>query len=146
MSVQQGCSLMVYAIICIDDDPIILNMLDFQLRKLINNEKIVFEYYSDPILALEEIQQMPQHDVTPIIVITDYQMPEMNGAKLVRELKSAFINLKCIMLSGQANAIQVDDLVNEELLTSFILKPWSENDLFGVLQNILEEKNLMLRK
>jgi CheY-like chemotaxis protein len=136
----------LYAIICIDDDPIILNVLDFQLRKQIQNDQIIFEYFTNPEIAVTEILQMTEKGVTPIILITDYQMPQITGAKVIRDVKQKLRNLKCIMLSGQANAIQVDDLVNEELLTAFIPKPWSESELFATLLNILEEKNLLVIK
>jgi hypothetical protein len=48
------------------------------------------------------------------------------------------------MLSGEANAIQVDDLVNEDLLDAFITKPWSEKDLINAIGPILENKNFQI--
>ncbi|MEY3151648.1 MAG: hypothetical protein RLZZ333_245 [Bacteroidota bacterium] len=46
------------------------------------------------------------------------------------------------MLSGQANAIQVDDLVNDNLLDSFISKPWEEADLVKAIEPILNKRYL----
>lgn len=134
---------MIFAVIVLDDDPVILQMLDFQIKKVLNAQFMVAEFYTNPNKAIEEIKSMPENGVKPVILITDYQMPEKNGAQVIRELKSNFTDLKCIMLSGEANAIQVDDLVSEDLLTAFIMKPWTENELVGVLTSILEEKNLL---
>jgi CheY-like chemotaxis protein len=134
---------MFYAIICIDDDPIILKMLELQLRRLISNEKIIFEFFSNPDRALAEISLMPENGVHPLILITDYRMPEKDGAKVIRELKQSNSGLKCIILSGEANAIQVDDLVNDDLLVAFINKPWNEEELADEVIPILEQMNFI---
>jgi CheY-like chemotaxis protein len=134
---------MIYALIVLDDDPVILQMLDFQIKKVLRSQFIVAEFYTSPVQAIQEILDMPKNGVKPVLLITDYQMPEKNGAQVIRELKSQLPELKCVMLSGQANAIQVDDLVSEDLLSAFIMKPWTENELLGVLTSILEEKNLL---
>ncbi|MEY3159592.1 MAG: Response regulator receiver domain [Bacteroidota bacterium] len=66
----------------------------------------------------------------------------MTGADFIRDLKQTHPDLKCIMLSGQANAIQVDDLVNDNLLDSFISKPWEEADLVKAIEPILNKRYL----
>jgi len=43
------------AILCIDDDPIILQMLQFQLKKHLSVEHIMMEFYTDPKDALSII-------------------------------------------------------------------------------------------
>jgi response regulator RpfG family c-di-GMP phosphodiesterase len=134
---------MLYAITCLDDDPLILKMLELQLRRFIKNDKIVFEFFSNPEIALKEIGLMPQKKVTPIILITDFRMPEQNGSEVIRELKKINASVKCIILSGEANAIQVDDLVNEDLLTAFIQKPWDESELAAEILPIMDQMNFI---
>ena len=67
-------------------------------------------------------------------------MPNMNGAQLIRVIKEKYPNLACVMLSGQANSVQLDELEKDHLLAEFISKPWDEKTLFNVLQPILENK------
>ena len=134
---------MFYAIICLDDDPIILKMLELQLRRMISNEKIILEFFSDPELAVQEIVLMPEKQVTPIMLITDYRMPVKDGANVIRELKEYSSSIKCVILSGEANAIQVDDLVNDDLLAAFIHKPWDEEELAAVVLPVLDQMNLI---
>jgi CheY-like chemotaxis protein len=131
-----------YAIICIDDDPFILQMLSFQLQKYIDGECTLMEFFTNPIEAIENIDEMITNEIDIVFIVVDYQMPELNGADLIRKLKINHPSLKCIMLSGQANAIQVDDLVNDDLLESFISKPWSEEDLLQAIKPILEERDI----
>jgi CheY-like chemotaxis protein len=135
-----------YAIVCIDDDPFILQMLSFQLQKHINGECTLMEFFTNPVEALEGISDILSESIDIIFVVVDYQMPELNGAELIRKIKEKHPGMKCIMLSGQANAIQVDDLVNDNLLESFISKPWSEEDLLEAISPILTERNLLIKK
>lgn len=134
--------MMLYAVICVDDDPMILQMLDFQLRKHITNEKVLFEFYTNPREALESIGKMEELGVLPVVLITDFQMPEMNGADFIRFVKERNRLIQTIMLSGQANAIQVDDLVNDELLDVYLYKPWDEMNLIQKTIALLERKNI----
>ncbi len=134
---------MLYAIACLDDDPLILKMLELQLRRFINSDKIVFEFFSNPHVAVKEIGLMPEKNVSPIILVTDYRMPEQDGSEVIRELKKINSSIKCIILSGEANAIQVDDLVNDDLLTAFINKPWDEDELAAQILPILDQLNII---
>jgi FixJ family two-component response regulator len=61
----------------------------------------------------------------------------MTGAELIRKLKHKHQNLKCVMLSGQANKSSVDALKNENLLEEFIEKPWDEDELFNTLRPLI---------
>ncbi len=134
-----------YAIVCIDDDPFILQMLSFQLQKYIDGECTLLEFSTNPLEALENINQLIFEEIDVIFILVDYQMPELNGAELIRRIKMIHPRMKCIMLSGQANAIQVDDLVNDNLLDSFISKPWNEEDLVRVITPILDERQIILK-
>ena len=134
---------MLYAIICLDDDPLILKMLELQLRRMIKSEKIIFEFFSDPDVAISEISSMLDKSVYPMLLITDYRMPEKDGAKVIRELKQFNSGIKCVILSGEANAIQVDDLVNDDLLAAFIHKPWDEEELTAVVLPVLDQMNII---
>lgn len=125
-----------YAVICIDDDPMILQVLAFQLDKILDSKSILIEYYTNPFTALNEIETLVDDQIDIIFVLVDYQMPEMTGADLIRRIKTKYPSLSCIMLSGQANLSQVNELENENLLEQFIEKPWNESDLKRAIKKI----------
>jgi CheY-like chemotaxis protein len=130
-----------YAVVCVDDDPYILQMLGFQLSKIVDQKCTLLEYFTDPQLALANIDELVAEKIDIIFIIVDYQMPEMTGGQLVRAIKLKYPDLKCVMLSGHANDISVDDLVNENLLDAFISKPWDEDVLFDAIRPILDKIN-----
>jgi CheY-like chemotaxis protein len=126
-----------YAVVCVDDDPYILQMLGFQLGKIVDQTFTLVEYFTDPSVALENIDELIKEKIEIIFVIVDYQMPKMTGAQLIRAIKEKFPELKCVMLSGQANRISVDELFSENMLESFIAKPWNESELFDAIRPLL---------
>lgn len=131
---------MKYAIVCIDDEPSILQMVGFQLNKLIDDQTSFIEFFTDPLVAEDGICELIKNNIEVLAVIIDYQMPGVTGAEFIRKIKPNFPCLNFIMLSGQANAIQVNQLVEENLLEAFIMKPWDEKSLVNLIQPVLEKK------
>ena len=127
-----------YAVVCVDDDPYILQMLGFQLSKVIDQKFTLLEYFTDPNKALEGIGDLMNEHIDVIFVMVDYQMPKMTGAQLIRSLKLKYPTLNCVMLSGQANQVSVDELKSENLLASFHAKPWDEEALFAAIRPMIQ--------
>ena len=127
-----------YAVVCVDDDPFILQMLGFQLGKILDQKCTLLENFTNASEALLNIDQLVAEKIDIIFIIVDYQMPEMTGAQLIRSIKEKYPELKCVMLSGHANPVSVDSLVKDKLLDSFISKPWDEEVLFNAVRPILE--------
>ncbi len=117
------------AVICIDDDPMILQVLGFQLEKLLNMSDLTLELYSEPLKALNDIDEFKFENITIAFLIVDYRMPTMSGATFIRQVKEKHPDVPCIMLSGQANSLQIEALENEGLLEAFVQKPWEESEL-----------------
>lgn len=126
-----------YAVVCVDDDPYILQMLGFQLSKIIDHKCTLLEYFTDPNEALSGISDLVQERIDIIFIIVDYQMPKMTGAQLIRSIKQKYPDLNCVMLSGQANQISVDELISENLLSTFISKPWDEEVLINAIRPLI---------
>ena len=129
------------AVICIDDDPMILQVLSFQLEKLIDSSETLIELYTNPSKALIDIEEFVFDEIEIVFVIVDYQMPEMSGAKFIRSLKQIRPNLPCVMLSGQANPNQVRALEVEGYLAAFLTKPWEESQIHELINKLTKEKS-----
>ncbi len=135
-----------YAIICVDDDPNILHMLSFQIEKIVDHKQTILEYFTNPKDSVGHFDELVDLGIDVFLLIVDFHMPQMNGAQLIRQLKIKNKNLTCIMLSGQANSIQVTNLQNENLLHSFIHKPWSEDQLFDIIKPLLSQLSILCGK
>jgi len=121
------------AVICVDDDPHILQMLSLQLRKCIDTEHVLLDFFVDANQVHEHIIMLKNENIKIDFLITDFRMPSMSGYELIKKIKLAFSEVKCILLSGQADETQVEKLKQEGLLEAFIAKPWKEQQLFSLL-------------
>ncbi len=131
-----------YAAICVDDDPYILQVLSFQLNKIVDQRYTLMEYYTNPEDVIKHIDDLASNKIEIIFALIDFQMPTMSGADLIKQIKSKYPDLKCVMLSGQANQKSLNDLKKRNLLESFITKPWDEEVLFNTIRPILLERAL----
>ena len=129
-----------YAVVCVDDDPYILQMLGFQLSKVMDQKCTLIEYFTDPKKALDNIDELVAQNIDIIFIIVDYQMPKMTGAELIRSIKEKHKELKCVMLSGQANTSSVNSLKEENLLEEFLAKPWDESELFDTILPLINSR------
>lgn len=121
------------AVICVDDDPHILQMLSLQLRKCFNTDKVLIDFFLDANHVHEHIEKLKNENIKIEFLITDFRMPSMSGYELIKKTKNDFADVKCILLSGQADDAQVERLRIDGLLEAFITKPWKEQQLFSLL-------------
>ena len=129
-----------YAVVCVDDDPYILQMLGFQLSKVMDQKCTLIEYFTDPKKALDNIDELVSQNIDIIFIMVDYQMPKMTGAELIRSIKEKHKDLRCVMLSGQANTSSVNSLKEENLLEEFLAKPWDESELFDTILPLINSR------
>lgn len=120
-------------LICVDDEPSILQMLSFQLNQKLDQENYLIECFTNPTEVLQELEQLVL-DEQQITLIVDFQMPGMNGGELVKQIKSRFPSCRCIMLSGQSNEEVVNKLLADKLLDGYLSKPWKEDVLMHIVQ------------
>jgi two-component system chemotaxis response regulator CheY len=74
------------------------------------------------------------------IIVTDYQMPSMDGIQALREIRSMdrFSSLPVIVLTGQGN----DPVVNESitnLSATCMSKPFSPRALYAKIEELTKE-------
>jgi len=80
----------------------------------------------------EALKYLEKSDVS--IIMTDYRMPKMTGADLLREVKIHWPGIINIVLSGHADFNSVVELLNQGLAIKFLQKPWHENELVSTIE------------
>ncbi len=122
-------------ILCIDDDPFVLQMLGFQLNELVKGSGILIEFLTDPTLAIEKINQLHEEGFDVKLIVTDYVMPKMTGYELIYALRIKYPDIQFILLSGQADKFEIRELLELKMISCFMNKPWSLNDMLSALKN-----------
>ena len=58
-----------YAVVCVDDDSAILQILNFQLSKIINDDTVLIECFLNPQIALTAIDELFENGLKLIFVL-----------------------------------------------------------------------------
>lgn len=121
----------MYKVFIVEDEPLIRKNLKKQLLEY--SQMLPLQYCGeaeDGELALSEIIE-----TEPDIVITDIQMPFMDGLTFAKEARKIFPKIRIIFISGfddfeyakTALQVQADD---------YLLKPIKKEDFFQTLKNV----------
>lgn len=124
------------AILCVDDETIILDSFTEQLRR--NLGKICeIEAAQSGEEALELIEELQGEGLEIALVVSDQIMPGMKGDELLRKIHDLYPKTLKIMLTGEADAQALGKAVNEANLYRYIAKPWDETDLILTVKEAL---------
>jgi type II secretory ATPase GspE/PulE/Tfp pilus assembly ATPase PilB-like protein/DNA-binding NarL/FixJ family response regulator len=123
-----------YRILLVDDEPGVVKALTRVFRQ--ENYDIV-----PAGNAAEALEQLKTQTVQ--VVISDYMMPGMSGAELLRKIKQLYPDTIRIMLTGHADTGAVMGAINEGAVYKFILKPWNDDDLRITVALALEQHDLI---
>ncbi len=123
-------------IICVDDEPVILNSLQEQLMRWFSKEYII-EICESPEEALELIDELLENSVRIPLVISDQIMPGMKGSMLLKKVKEKSAAIKTILLTGQADERDLEETVRSISLHKYLAKPWNETELVAAVKSAL---------
>jgi DNA-binding response OmpR family regulator len=122
---------MSHRIIVCDDEPHIVRAISLKFTRA------GFEVHGAPDAeaGLELLHRAP-----PALLITDYTMPGMNGAELVRRVRAdaTLADLPVIMLTARGFELDEDTDIEAELgLAAVVMKPFSPRELVAKVCEIL---------
>jgi len=119
---------MKQAIICVDDEDIILEALKDQLEPFFENQFLI-ETSSTAEEALVIYDELIESGYEIPVVISDYLMPNMRGDEFLIKIHERNPNILKILLTGHANIEGITNAINNANLYRFIPKPWDRDDL-----------------
>ncbi|MDQ2100766.1 MAG: PAS domain S-box protein [Tychonema bourrellyi B0820] len=115
-------------IICVDDEPTILDSLEIDLLKAFE-DKYLIETAESGEEALELLSDLLAENYEVPLIISDHIMPNMKGDELLRNVHAVSPKSLTIMLTGQADLSAVTNAINYAKLYRYIAKPWQADDL-----------------
>ena len=126
------------AILCVDDEKIILDSLKQQL-KLNFGQRFLYETAESANEALEIIEELEEERIRLIVIVSDWLMPGMKGDEFLVQVHQRFPDVVTILLSGQADPASIERALVEANLHCFLCKPWREKDLITAINSGLEK-------
>ncbi|NJL48515.1 MAG: response regulator [Leptolyngbyaceae cyanobacterium SM2_5_2] len=123
-------------IVCVDDEYSILKSLGSQLKRSFGRDYDV-ELASGGEDALVLCAELTAEGRGIPLIISDQRMQGMDGDTLLIQLHSLYPKTLKIMLTGQADADSIGNVVNAAALYRYIRKPWDETDLILTITEAL---------
>ncbi|REE87484.1 two-component system response regulator YesN [Paenibacillus taihuensis] len=120
-------------LIVLDDEPIIRQGIVHKIRQTGLPVSVVGEA-GDGLSGLELIRT-----AQPDIVITDIQMPALNGLEFIRMAKETEARAEYVILSGYDDFEYAKQAIKYGV-SHYLLKPLEDNELFEVLSGLIERK------
>ncbi|WP_299412510.1 response regulator [Acaryochloris sp. IP29b_bin.148] len=124
------------AILCVDDEVIILNSLLRQLQTAFEDD-YVYETAENASEALELIEELQAENTDLLVIVSDWLMPGTKGDEFLINVHQKFPGVVKILLTGQADETAVERAREQANLHRCLQKPWSEKDLIDSIQSAL---------
>jgi PAS domain S-box-containing protein len=115
-------------IICVDDEPIVLESLRIVLKQVLGNHCLI-ETAAGGQEALELMDELHKRDYEVALVLADYIMPGLKGDELLKQVHLRSPKTLTVMLSGQADLDGVSNAIRDAKLYRYIAKPWQFQDI-----------------
>ena len=117
-----SCRLMV-----IDDEAIVGK----RLKQVFNKAGFTVEAFTDPIAAMQAMQETPFD-----IVVTDLKMEPMDGMEVLNKAKSINPACRVIVITGYAS-VETAEMARDKGVFSFLAKPFRLDELKQVISEAL---------
>lgn len=126
------------AILCVDDEKIVLLSLRDQLTHHFGN-RYIYEFAESADEALEVIEELNEDEIKILIIVSDWLMPNMKGDEFLIRVHQQFPDIVTVLLTGQADEAAIERTRQYANLHRYIPKPWDEESLIEALRSGLEE-------
>lgn len=122
------------AILCVDDEAVILDSLKEQLKRRFGSE-YMYEAAESAEEALDILEELYADSVKVLIIVSDWLMPEMKGDEFLIKVHQRFPEIVTVMLTGQADDEAIDRAKKDANLSYCLRKPWTEEELAQIINS-----------
>lgn len=125
-------------ILCVDDDLMVLNSLEIQLKNHFK-QQYFYEFAQSGEEGLYIVDELDMEEVKVIVVVSDWLMPGMKGDEFLVRIHNKFPQIITVMLTGEADEQAIRRAEEEANLFSFVNKPWDGDKLMEVIERGIQE-------
>jgi sigma-B regulation protein RsbU (phosphoserine phosphatase) len=129
---------MTAKILVVDDEPQLERLIRQRFRKKIKNQEYEFTFSQDGPEALDIVKQNADID----IVLTDINMPKMDGLTFLGKLDEINSKLKAVMVSAYGDMKNIRTAMNRGAY-DFVTKPIDFDDLEMTINKALKDLELL---
>lgn len=137
MSMSMSKSKSKSAILCVDDEAIILTSLKEQLRRRFG-ERYLYETASSAQEAWEVIDELCTEHIDILVIVSDWLMPGIKGDEFLAQVHRRYPKIVTVLLTGQADEASIERARREANLYACVHKPWRESELAQLIESALQ--------
>jgi len=124
------------AILCVDDEAIIVLSLKQELRSHYR-DRFIYETALNAAEAMAIIEELAAEGVTVITIISDWLMPGLKGDEFLERVHERYPEIKSIIVTGHADEASLVRLLSQGSLSAILHKPWTSRDLIEAVDRCL---------
>ncbi|WP_206081938.1 response regulator [Maribellus sediminis] len=128
------------AIVCVDDESIILDSLGEQIANLFGDD-FLYEFAENAEEGMEILEELSEEGISVLVIVSDWLMPGKKGDEFLIEVHKKFPNIVKVMLTGQADNGAVKNAQENANLFACIHKPWTAEQLESVIKEGISNIN-----
>ena len=121
------------AILCVDDEVIILLSIIQELKKAFG-DRFAYEQAIDAPSAYSAIDNLAREGIRVILIISDWLMPGIRGDKFIEIVGERHPEIKVIMITGQADGAALERIRKSESVIGILGKPWNPAELADIIR------------
>ncbi|TGK07658.1 response regulator [Leptospira semungkisensis] len=121
------------AILCVDDEAIILITLQKELKRQLGDEYL-YETAMSGNEALEIIDDLVSAGVNVILILSDWLMPGLKGDEFLAIVHQKYPHIQSILVTGHIDAEAADRVKREAGTYAVISKPWDVKKLMDAVR------------
>ena len=121
------------AILCVDDEVVVLETLELELRKAFDDDYL-YEFAESADEALEIVEELVRNNIDILLIVSDWLMPGMNGDEFLIIIHNKYPQIVTIMLTGQADKQAVERAKSPVNLYAYLPKPWDTKELIKTIK------------
>ena len=126
------------AIVCVDDENIILESLGEQIENIFGGE-FIYEFAENANEGMEVIEELAKEDISVLVIVSDWLMPGQKGDEFLINVHKKFPKIIKVMLTGQAEESALENAKKHADLFAYISKPWTAEQLEKVIKGYVKQ-------
>ena len=129
---------MSHRILVVDDEEHIIDLFQQKFRREIRDGLLRLDFAHDGQEALALVQAHPPPDV--MLILSDINMPGMNGLELLKEVKQMWSGLPVAMITAYGDD-QSRRIALEAGATDFLTKPLDFDELKSKISDMIAQRS-----
>ena len=127
-----------YKILVVDDEADLEHLMRQRMRREIRSGQYTFVFAGNGVEALEKLNSDPEIDM----VLSDINMPEMDGLTLLKQIPEVNPDVRAVVVSAYGDMENIRTAMNRGAF-DFVTKPVDFDDLRRTIDRTLEHLSLL---